>query len=233
VAVEGPGLRYKGRTAKYVTSVANDGTVANNNVRVTQHIPDGFQFVSADRGGKFDADQKTVHWFLGRMEGSQTSQVSCELVANALGDFGHQVVVLSDAGVRAEAKAATTVKGTASLGTEIVDLNDPVEIGAETAWEVRVRNDGSKAATNIALICDLPEGVELLTARGPTQAIAEGKTVTFKSLSQLAPGQQAIFRVQVKGTVEGTQRLRAKVTSDSLDEPLLMEEATKFYADTK
>jgi uncharacterized membrane protein len=174
-----------------------------------------------------------VQWFLGRMEGGQTSQVSCELTAAALGEFGHQVVVISDSGVRSESKTSTTVKGTASIATEIVDLNDPVEVGAETAWEVRIRNDGSKAATNIALICELPEGVELLTARGPTQAVAEKKVVIFKALPQLAPGQQATFRVQVKGTAEGTQRLRAKVTSDSLDEPLLMEEATKFYADTK
>jgi uncharacterized membrane protein len=233
VAVDGPGLRYKGRSAKYVTTVTNDGTVANNNVRVTQSVPEGFQFVSADRGGKFDAAQRTVHWFLGRMEGGQASQVSCELTANSLGEFGHQVVVVSDSGIRGEAKASTIVKGTASLGTEIVDLNDPVEVGAETAWEVRVRNDGSKGATNIALVCELPDGVELLTARGPTQAVAEGKVVIFKALPQLAPGQQAIFRVQVKGVAEGTQRLRAKLTSDALDEPLLMEEATKFYADTK
>jgi len=233
VAVDGPGLRYKGRSATYVTSVTNDGTVANNNVRVTQHLPEGFQFVSADRGGKYDAAQRTIHWFLGRMEGGQTSQVSCELVANSLGDFGHQVVVVSDAGVRSEAKTDTTVKGVASLGTEIVDLDDPVEVGAETAWEVRVRNDGSKAATNIALICELPDEVELLSARGPTQAVAENRQVIYKALPQLAPGQQAIFRVHVKGAVEGTHRLRAKVTSDALEEPLLMEEATKFYADTK
>jgi uncharacterized repeat protein (TIGR01451 family) len=233
VAVDGPGLRYKGRTAKYVTTVTNDGTVATNNVRVMQSIPEGFQFVSADKGGKFDPAQKTVVWFVGRMEGSQNSQVSCELAAASLGDFGHQVIVLSDSGARAETKTTTKVKGIASLGTEIVDLNDPVEVGAETAWEVRLRNDGSDAAKNIALVCELPDGVLLMTARGPTQGTVDGKSITFKTLPQLAPGQQAIYRIQVKGTAEGTQRLRAKLTSEALDEPLLMEEATKFYADSK
>ncbi len=231
VNVNGPGLRYVGRAATYTIHVTNDGTVANNNVRVTHKVPDGFTFVSADRGGKYDASQKTINWFLGRMEGGQQSHVTCELTAATAGDFSHAVGVVSDAGVKAQGKIDTSVKGAASLTTEIVDLNDPVEVGVETAWEIRVKNEGSKAASNIAVICELPENVQVISAKGPTQALADARTIVFKALPQLAPGQQAIFRVQVKGVVEGTHRLRARVTSDSLDEPLLMEEATKFYAD--
>jgi hypothetical protein len=87
------------------------------------------------------------------------------------------------------------------------------------------------AASTIAVACELPQGVELLSAKGPTEAAADKRTVLFKSLKQLAPGQQAVYRIHVKGSAEGVHRLRARVTSDSLDEPLLMEEATKFYAD--
>ena len=120
-----------------------------------------------------------------------------------------------------------------SLDTEIVDLDDPVELGTEAGWEVRVRNTGSKAATNISVACDVPAGVDLLTAKGPTEAIAAQGTVQFKSLPQLAPGQQAIYRVHVRGIKEGTHRLKAQISSDSLDQPVSIEEATKFYADAK
>ncbi len=233
VAAEGPALRYKGRNAKYSLTVTNDGSVANNNVRVTQAIPEGFQFVSADRGGKFDASQRTVQWFLGRLDAGQVQNMSCELTAVALGDFKHFIIVGSDAGVRAECTTETRVDGTASLATEIVDLADPIEVGSETAWEVRVRNDGSKSATNIAIACELPAGVDLVSAKGATTAIADNRSVTFKPLAQLEPGKQAVFRIHVRGTVEGTHRLRAKVTSDSLEESLTLEEATKFYSDEK
>lgn len=233
VNVQGPGLRYMGRSATYKIDVKNDGSVANNNVRVMHKVPDGFQFVSADHGGKYDASQRTVQWFIGRMEGGQQSQVACELTPIALGDFSHAVSVVSDAGVKADGKIETSVKGAASLSTEIVDLNDPVEVGVETDWEVRVKNDGSKAASNIAVVCELPENLQVIAAKGPTQAVADQRMIIFKGLPQLAPGQQAIYRIQVKGLVEGTHRLRARVTSEALDEPLLMEEATKFYSDTK
>lgn len=232
IETTGPGLRYVGRSASYTIGVVNDGTVANNNVRVSHRVPEGFQFVSADRGGKYEPSQRTIHWFLGRMDAGQRSQVVCELTATTPGDFRHEVSVVSDAGVRAEHVLPAVVKGAASLSTEIVDLNDPVEVGAETAWEVRVKNEGSKAASNIAVVCEIPEHVQLISAKGPTQAIADAKTVVFKGLPELAPGQQAIFRVHVKGQAEGTHRLRARVTSSALDEPLMMEEATKFYLDT-
>ncbi|MDP1797571.1 MAG: hypothetical protein Q8K78_08825 [Planctomycetaceae bacterium] len=233
VAADGPALRYKGRNAKYTLTVTNDGSVPNNNVRVTQAVPEGFQFVSADHGGKFDVSQRTVQWFLGRIDAGQVQHMSCELAAVALGDFKHSIIVGSDAGVRAECVAETRVDGTASLATEIVDLADPIEVGSETAWEVRVRNDGSKAATNIAIACELPSGVDLLHAKGATSAIADNRSVTFKLLPQLAPGQQAVYRIHVRGTAEGTHRLRARVTSDSLEESVTIEEATKFYSDEK
>lgn len=233
IAADGPALRYKGRNAKYTVTVTNDGSVANNNVRVTQAVPDGFQFVSADRGGKFDPSQRTVQWFLGRMDAGQVQHMSCELTAVALGNFKHQIIVGSDAGVRAETMTETRVDGTASLATEIVDLADPIEVGAETAWEVRVRNDGSKAASNIAIACELPEGVSLMHAKGATSATADNRSVVFKPLASLAPGQQAVFRIHVRGTVEGSHRLRARITSDSLEESVTLEEATKFYSDAK
>lgn len=233
IAADGPALRYKGRNAKYTIAVNNDGSVANNNVRVTHTVPEGFQFVSADRGGKYDASQRTVQWFLGRLDAGQEQHLSCELTAVALGDFKHNIIVGSDAGVRAECVAETRVDGTASLTTEIVDLADPIEVGSETAWEVRVRNDGSKAASNIAVACELPGGVDLISAKGATTAIADNRSVVFKPLGQLAPGQQAVFRIHVRGTAEGTHRLRARITSDSLEESLTLEEATKFYSDAK
>src|SRR5262249_22950372 len=131
ISADGPALRYKGRNAKFTLQVANDGPVANNNVRVTQRVAEGFDFVSADHGGKYHPSTKTVAWFLGRLEAEQNIEVSCELTAAALGDFTQTVTVVSDAGARAETSIETKVEGAASLTMEVVDLDDPVEVGVE------------------------------------------------------------------------------------------------------
>jgi uncharacterized repeat protein (TIGR01451 family) len=233
VTAEGPALRYKGRHAKFTVKVSNDGSVANNNTRVVQTVAEGFQFVSADRGGKFDPSSRTVSWFLGRLEPSESIEVACELTAVALGDFTQSFVATSDAGARAEAAVETRVDGTPALTMEVADLDDPVEVGVETAYEIRVKNEGSKAASNVVVSCELPAGVQLVAARGPTDARAEKRTLTFRPVSQLSPGQESIFRVHVKGVQEGQHRIQARVSSDSLEEPLLKEEQTKFYSDVR
>jgi hypothetical protein len=79
----------------------------------------------------------------------------------------------------------------------------------------------------------LPHGVQLINAKGATEPVAEKHLLKFKPLSQLAPGQESVFKVHVKGLSEGNQRIKARLSSDSLPEPLVQEEQTKFYSDTR
>ncbi len=230
---EGPALRYKGRNARFTAQVTNDGSVANNNVRVTQTIAAGFQFVSADHGGKYDPAQQTVSWFLGRLEPEQSIEVACELLPVELGEFAQKFQVISDAGAKSESTVEIQVDGAPKLTMEVVDLDDPVEVGVETAFEIRLKNTGTKAAQHVAVSCELPDSVQLLSSHGPTDATTKSRNLTFKPLSQLAPGQDVVYRVHVKGTEDGQQRIKARVSSDSLTEPLLQEEATRFYSDER
>jgi uncharacterized repeat protein (TIGR01451 family) len=233
VAIDGPGLRYKGRNAKYVVTVKNDGSVPTTNVRVTQNIAEGFEFVSADKGGKFDASRNQVSWIVSRVEPNQSLNLTCELAANAIGSFTMNVQATTDSATMVEASTTTAVEGSSALSMKIVDLDDPVEVGGETAYEIRVSNEGTKAASGVTVTCELPAGLELINARGATEGISDGKIVGFKPLASLAPGTEAIFRVHVRSTQEGNLRFRARVTSNSIEEPLLIEEQTKFYSDVR
>ncbi|MEQ8638816.1 hypothetical protein [Gimesia maris] len=231
VAIDGPGLRYKGRSAQYVITTLNDGAAATNNVRVLHKIPEGFEFVNADHGGQFNPEDSTISWFLGRMEPGQTASVNLELKTKTIGNYVHHVRAISEHNVKSDAQIQTRIEGTAQLVLEIADLDDPVEIGKETGYKVVVKNDGSKSAQNVSVSCELPPGVELITATGPTQHIAENGVVVFKSLGDLAPGDSVQYQVIVRGTVEGNQRFRARLASDSIRDPLLFEELTRFYKD--
>ncbi|QDV19708.1 Large cysteine-rich periplasmic protein OmcB precursor [Gimesia panareensis] len=231
VAIDGPGLRYKGRSAQYTITTLNDGAAATNNVRVLHKVPEGFEFVKADHGGQFNPEDGTISWFLGRMEPGQSANVNVELKTKTIGNYVHHVRALSEHNVKSDAQIQTRIEGTSQLVLEIADLDDPVEIGTETGYKVVVKNDGSKAAQNVSVSCELPPGVELISATGPTQHIAENGVVVFKSLADLAPGDSVEFQVIVRGTVEGNQRFRARLASDSIRDPLLFEELTRFYRD--
>jgi len=231
VAIDGPGLRYKGRSAQYAITTINDGAAATNNVRILHKIPAGFEFVKADHGGQFNPEDSTISWFLGRMEPGQSANVNLELKTKIIGNYVHHVRAISEHNVKSDAQLQTRIEGTEQLVLEISDLDDPVEIGTETGYKVLVQNDGSKAASSVSISCELPPGVELISATGPTQHIAENGVVVFKALGDLAPGDSVTYQVIVRGTVEGNHRFRARLASDSIRDPLLFEELTRFYRD--
>lgn len=232
VTVDGPSLRYRGRNAKYTLKIVNDGSLANNNIHVSQAIADGFKYVSSDHNGKYDPSVKTVNWFVGRLEPGEEAQLSCELNSLQIGEFIHNIQVVSDTGVQADAQIETRVDGIASLTMELVDLDDPVETGAETGYEIRVKNDGSKTATGVVVACELPAGMEFLDCKAPVGQVLEGRQLTFKAIEEIPAGGHAEIRIRTKVSKEGSHRIRVKLTGGGLQEPMVLEEVTRAYSDS-
>jgi hypothetical protein len=57
--------------------------------------------------------------------------------------------------------------------------------------------------------------------------------VIFKPISQLGPGDSAIFKVRSRAEKSGDHRFRAEVVCKSVHTRLAAEEATHFYGDEK
>jgi uncharacterized repeat protein (TIGR01451 family) len=231
VEVAGPGLRYVGRHAQYILTVTNDGVATTDNVRLVELVPEGFEFVKADKGGKFDASSGSVTWYVGRLEAGQSARVIADLTAKQIGEYLHHVQASGENGTMAASKVMTRVEGAAAIVMEVADLDDPVEVGTQTAYEIRIRNDGSKAAQHLKVACELPPGVELIDTAGPTELASEKGTLQFKSINELPAGTTVKYLIRVNGRVAGNLRMRAKLTSSAGSEPLVVEEMTKFYAD--
>ncbi|HET6323162.1 MAG TPA: hypothetical protein VFG04_00575 [Planctomycetaceae bacterium] len=231
VAFEGPNFRYVGRKAHYVVTVTNDGGAPLNNVRVTHVVPDGFRFVRADHDGQFDESSHTVTWNLEHLDLHQSTPVKVELLTTQIGKCTHTVAAVAEQGARSERKLDTMVDGVASLAVEILKQSDPVEVGVETGFEIHVRNDGSKAAENVSIACDLPSVLEVVRTEGATSVAGTKDQLTFQPLPLLDPGKAAIYRVHVRAKAEGSHRFGVRLTADSIKEPLTYTELTKFYKD--
>jgi uncharacterized repeat protein (TIGR01451 family) len=229
IALEGPSFRYVGRKAHYVATVTNNGGAPLNNVRVTHVVPEGFKFVRADHEGQFDDSSRTVTWNVEHLDVHQSTPVKLELVSTQIGKCTHCVAAVAEQGARCELKLDTVVDGVASLAVEILKQSDPVEVGVETGFEIHVRNDGSKAAENVAVACDLPSVLEIVRTEGATSVADVKDHLTFQPLPFLEPGKAAIYRVHVRAKAEGNHRFGVRLTADSIKDPLTYTELTKFY----
>jgi uncharacterized repeat protein (TIGR01451 family) len=227
----GPKLRYLNRKATYTVRVVNPTEAPVPNVQVRAAIPPGFRFDAADAGGRFDPATASVSWTLGEVEAFQTRTVKTELSAVAPGDFHLPFTTLAAHGIKADSEVFTRVEGLAALVLELADTEDPIEVGAETTYQVRISNTGSKTESDARLVCTIPEKMELKSASGPTRYQVRGKELVFEPLPPLAPRGEANFRITVKGIAPGDVRFKAQVTSASVTEPLIEMEPTRVYED--
>lgn len=228
---KGPATRYLDRKATYKIVVTNPGEAAAANVLVSDVVPAGFKYVSADNGGRYDHATRTVTWFVGEVAAGQNREMSVELQAINPGEFVHEVTAQAARGLKAAHRLPVKVEGISAILLSVVDLEDPIEVGGDTTYEVRITNTGSKLETDIRLVCEVPEKMLFKGASGPTGFVQNGQQVTFAPLAQLGPRSEAVYRITVRANTAGIATFKSQITSAILVDPVHKEEATRIYSD--
>jgi uncharacterized repeat protein (TIGR01451 family) len=231
VAVEGPRRRYLARPASYTVSIGNPGTAAAKDVRLVTHLPKGMDFVRANNRGEYDPQTHAVYWSLAELPQGQRGAVELVALPKAPGRHTLRVEGEASEGLRVEESQELTVEGVASLAFEVRDLEDPIDVGSATEYEVRVTNEGTKSATGVAVRIEAPAGMKPLSAEGQTAHRVLASSVEFAPLAELAPGAEARYRVRLEGREPGDQRVAVLVQSTDLDAPIRREESTRVYGD--
>lgn len=226
IGLRGPKTRKTGQDSDFELVVVNEGNVESNNVRAKYKVPEGFEFVRADAGGKFSPQDQTIEWFVGTLEPNRVRQYRVTLRATKSGNSHHQVGVISEHGKMTMAEHDTTVEGNAELALNVAVAADQVREGEKTIFEIRIENNGTTAANSVGLSCELPAGMELLDVSGPSEFIADNGVIIFRSMPALEPGKSAVFAVSTRCRRAGKHRLRARVASESIGEPLIGEGTT-------
>ena len=224
IGVRGPTRGMAAQATDYEVIVVNEGKVDSNNVRAKYRIPEGFDFVKADRGGKFNADENAIDWFVGTLEPGQMKNFNVTMQANAPGEFKHQVGVISEHGRMTMAEHLTAVQGNARLSLNVASTSRNVQAGGEVSFEIKIQNSGTTAAESVGLSCELPAGLELLDISGPSEFLADSGVVIFRALPSLAGGESAVFVVKTRCTRAGSHSARVRVASESIGKALIDEE---------
>lgn len=231
VVIEGPNKRYLERQATFTVSVANPGTADASDVELVAHLPTGLKFVSTNNSGYYDQARHAVIWSLEQLPAGEMGKAQFTALPIEMGNFQIRAEGHAEPGLEAQQEHGLQVEGIAALLFGVADKVDPVEVNGQTAYEIRVVNQGSKAATNIQFTAMVPEGLRPVSAEGPTPETIEGQQVVFGPLDRLPPKEQAVFRVMVEGTIAGDHRFRVQMTSGEIETPVIKEESTRVYAD--
>lgn len=226
VTKTGPQNRFVGRPAVYEITVANTGDTPAQNTVLTDAIPPGMRVTEVGDNGEVAGDK--VRWMIGTLAPGASRTVRVTMVPSGVGAMRNTATATA---VCAEAAAThvTTVEGIPAILLEVVDLEDPIEVGAQTTYEITVTNQGSADGTKIEVVCELTAEQEFVSATGRTAHRVEGKIVTFEPLPKLAPADKAVYRVTVKGIKAGDVRFRTVIRSDQAQTPIQETESTHIY----
>ncbi len=238
VTAKGLSLRQTGaarfvldREGELQFAVANYQDFPARNVVVTHTLPEGLTFLGASDRGLFRPETRTVHWLVDYLAPTDSRNLTVQVQAKAPGQRDLQAVARAQGGEEIQARGLVTVSGVAALGLHVADRDDPLEVGKETVYEIRVVNAGNAPDTDVQVQAWIPEGLTPRKIQGPTSYRLEGRRVIFAPLSRLDGQGQAVYQLAALARSPGEQRLRVQVTSAQAPTPLTREERTLVYQD--
>lgn len=231
VGVEGPKKRFLERPATYTVSVSNPGTAAARDVEVVAYLPRGMKFVESDSHGTYNPQQHAVVWTVDELPPTRVGNVKLTAMPFEIGDQKLRIEGRAELGLNTAFEQVVSVDAAAELIHSVADLSDPIEVGSDTTYEIRVTNVGTKTATNVRIAALLPAELKAINGEGPTRAANDGSRVIFEPLARLNPQEEAIFRVQANAQKAGDFIIRVQLSSNEYPTPVTREESTRIYSD--
>jgi uncharacterized repeat protein (TIGR01451 family) len=133
-------------------------------------------------------------------------------------------------GLTATSEQMVLVEQAAELVHTVKDLDEVIEVGSETTYEIRIVNQGTKAATNVRVAALMPAGLAAINGEGPTRAGGDATQIAFAPLERLNPQEEVVYKVQVQSKQAGDQIVSVQLSADDLP-TVTRQESTRVYQD--
>lgn len=133
--------------------------------------------------------------------------------------------------IRATGHAPQRYAGPALL-VEVIDIEDPIEVGRIETYEITVKNQGGAPATNVQVVAEWEAVFEFVDVVGFADIAPSRRErlVDFGVWPVLAPAEQIACRVRLRGVAPADARFTARVRSAEFNRWLEETEATNIYA---
>ncbi len=228
----GAGVVFLHRVVEGEILVENNADKDLEQVELTLTLCPELDYISSLPEGKFTPAVKekpaTVRWSLGTLPAKKRVEIKFQVRCAKQGVAMIGAKAVSKQGVFGSS-ASIKITGVPAMHISTYDTEDPVELGKQTIYVIEARNEGTADCTNVKFEDLIPEEMECVSAQGPTNFKAEGRTIRFEPVPKLAPGDKLVFRIVCRATKEGSAKNRAQIAYDQFETPIVNEEGTSCY----
>ena len=227
ISTRGRARQILGRPVCFDVEVKNVGTGIAAKVRVQGTRPDGTVFLKATEDGQ--QTDSGVAWDLGDLPPDASRQLSVCFSAEKGGSLKFAAQAEGICAEPVSDTMSTELEGVAAMLLEVVDVSDPVFVGENETYFIRVTNQGSAAGSGIRITSELEDSMEYVSSSGPTTGTFENGRLTFEPLASLQPSERTEWKVVVKAKASNDARFKVVMSTDQTSRPVEESEATHFY----
>ncbi|MGC9452857.1 MAG: hypothetical protein ACP5I4_15570 [Oceanipulchritudo sp.] len=227
VSCDAPAERFIGRPVDVCFQVENLGSAASANTVLKVDIPAGANFQGATAGGTVIGSQ--VVWKLGRLAPEGNAEVCATFTASQAGLLAFNGSLEGDCATTVSTVCRTRIAGIPAILLEVIDLEDPIEVGSNQTYQIVVTNQGSAPATNVQVTATLEDKQSYVSSSGSSQARVAGKVIELSPVPSIAPREKATWNIVVRAVEAGDIRFSVELQSDQITRPVRETEATNQY----
>ena len=222
-----PPREFTGRAVKVCLTLQNKGDGPEAKTTVALPIPPGATVVSATDGGVTGLDRVT--WEITDLAKNGSKEVCAVFTTERPGRMEFKAAAQGAVAGPAYCESQTQILGVYAVLVEVVDLEDPIEVGKAVTYVVTVTNQGNQTGTGIRVVCTVPDSQEFVFGTGTTAVHAQGRTVSMSPLPSLDGKAVASWRVTTKALRADDARFKVDFTTDQFEKPIRREESTRLY----
>ncbi len=227
ISCTAPEERFAGRPIEVCYTVKNAGDAPSTGTVIEVAVPAGASFRGASTGGQQSGNNVT--WQIGTLAPGATKEVCLTAVADSIGTMTFSGTAKGACAKPATTACSTKISGIPAILLEVIDIDDPIEVGKNETYQIEVTNQGSATDTNIRITCELEEAQDFVSGSGATAVSGQGRTITMAPLPALPAKEKAVWRVVVKASKPANVRFKVSMISDQLTRPVEETESTNQY----
>lgn len=228
VMVDAPKREYVGRDVPVHITVENVSDIAAVDTVVNVKDIDQLNRVSLSTQ-RAELDGDTIR--IGRIEPGESRDMTMTFHAD---EPGNQTIAVAANAYCAQAvrdQVAVNLSGVEAVRLEMIDLVDPVVVGDETVYKIRVKNQGTADSINVGVTATLPDEMSFVSGEGDSRVTARGKTVRLAPIARLGAGEEATWRIRAKANQAAKTQLQLKLTTDASPRAVNEQESTTIIAE--
>jgi uncharacterized repeat protein (TIGR01451 family) len=222
---DSPEPAFNGRRLTYNLSVRNDGPANATGVTLTDNLPSGVTYESANpTQGTCSETAGVVTCELGDLASGASATVELRVTPNQTGSITNSASVVGDNHsdpVTSNNSSSESTRVLEAIDLSIVksDATDPVAVGDELVYTLAVRNDGTLNASGVTVTDNLPGGVTYGSATPSQGTCNEASGTVTCDLGDLASNATASVEIRTTAGSEGTVTNTATVAGGGENDP--------------